>query len=487
MDLSKTDVPRYKIARIEEAIVEGVTSADDQVVFIARCLDPEIHTTSTPYEQLTRVISTTNLAVLGGDYGSLPSTPTIGTKILIVFQFPNSFYQAYYIGQIVDHTAPSPVRLNNTPDQGGINFTSKAGAGIMAGGEKSEVALFSRDSLLKITDKHIHLGLGDGAEFNFTSQFASLILEEQQSGLTLGKDAALFTTGPLKLISTDGLVTLNGASIFLDASGGTIETKTTKLKEVTQQRFYADSVFKHVIGTAEAYGATTAYELSVISGDIAVFTSKGDMDWTAIDPTSGITHKIGPSGVILAEHKIEQDRIRTYIDSTTGGTILLTASPTTATNKNYIEIGEGSIFAGTGSTPGTSDTLLELTPTSFESRHGSGGIYSSGITMDSFGIEIVSAKNLIASNGSIISLKNTGEVEITSKQKIIIESLLNDVEITAGSGKAINLTGDVNVKSGQLKVDEDITWNNAGTATKASTHLHTNAIPGPPSSPTPGS
>lgn len=476
--------PRYKLARVEEAMVVACQRVQNQTILLVRCLDSDIHSPNAPIEQLTRVIMTSNIATMGGDRGGPVSVPEVGSKVLILYQYPDSFYQAYYIGQINDRTATNLIQSAPNVEEGGVNFSTPSGAGLRAHGSKSEASIFSGDGSIRISNEEASIKIGSGNYFTLSRREISMVREDNLSGLIMGGDTALFSKGNIDIKSANGEVTISGNSITFDSRGGTIEKRVSVLKEVTQKRIYSDATFKHIIGTAEAFGSSTAYELSIVSGDLSVFSASGDMDWTCIDPTNAITHTIGPSAAVAAQVKIESDKIKTYVNSTSGGEIFLSSSPTQAVDKSYIRISDEDVFVSTGANAGISDSSVNLTTSELKIKNGSNGIASNQILMNSTKLEFIQGKNLISSNGSIISMKDGGEIVVTAKNKITIESLLDDIDIVAST---INLEGDVNVKMGELKVDDEITWNNSGTPTKASTHLHTNAVPGPPTPPTPGS
>lgn len=86
----------------------------------------------------------------------------------------------------------------------------------------------------------------------------------------------------------------------------------------------------------------------------------------------------------------------------------------------------------------------------------------------------------------------SGDIDLKSVSgNITAKTTSGDVEIETLSGKIKTSgtwehTGNMAILTGKLDVDLDVTWLNASTPTKGSTHQHPTAIPGPPSSPTPG-
>lgn len=96
-------------------------------------------------------------------------------------------------------------------------------------------------------------------------------------------------------------------------------------------------------------------------------------------------------------------------------------------------------------------------------------------------------------DGTIIYIENSGNIQVrTSSADIKVKSTSGNIELEATSGKIKTKgvwehTGNMEVKEGKLEVGLDITWLKESTPTKASTHTHLSAIPGPPGPVTPGS
>lgn len=423
----------YKIPRIEEAMVEAVQQIQEQTILLARCLDTEIHNPNTPIEQLTRVIITSNIATVNGPFGGPSSVPQVGTKILIVFQFAENFYQAYYIGQINDMYSEDVVQSKPNTEAGGIGFITESGAGLSIHGNKSQSVIHTQNSNIVLDNDEITASVGKSAKFILSKKLISIRREDDLTGLIMGASSSLLSKGNLNLISSNGEVIIRGNALTFDARGGSIQTNTSTLKEVTQKRIYSDAIFKHTIGTSQAFGSQTAYELSIISGDYSAFIAQGDFDWTALSPTNGFTWGVGPTLTSLSKQQIDANGLMFYTSSIGEIDLSVKASESVEPFSN-INASMSSVKLQNGSAP---------------------GVYNSQVLLDSGGLSLKQGAGLITSTGSIISLKKGGSIEIKALVKISFDAPI------------------VEIKNGELKVDGDITWLNAATPTRASTHSHT--------------
>lgn len=372
------------------------------------------------------------------------NTYTYLPKTQVVCLVKDSDYnKVIIIGQIYDRNirrkvvAPQPGELQ-------LSTSGNQKSGISSLGSSDKFLLYAGRSNLKFDSSGFEFKVNENVFLNFESSGFNLKLNREGTGISI-RDGRFTINSPNGFYNNSYLGPIYLKANNFSFSEGNAKEPNFLISKGLHRQIGLESLnnfgsYKFE-GGSKIKGVSNTVEWDILSGNFFIGLGSGDFKVQPSSTSGEISFKIGPL-INLSSLVLNRNKFNVLI-----GTII---------NGDSLTIGEGSFNISAGSTPTTHSTL-QVTDANINM------VANAGVTSTEIDLSALQIKLIAPSAGKIIL---DADVEITGKL-LVSKAVFSEDEVYAK----------VTVVGGQPSTS---------TAVGLSTHTHPTAVPGPVSSPTPG-